>query len=215
MFGCLRRAGCLFLVLILAAGLWLTRDRWRPHVVNQQAAPGATWHPVSDSASLRARAAVEALGHKSGPVFTNLTAEELGALILEAAGNRLPSSVKNPELSIDGDRVRLRATIRLEDIRGLEGLGPLTAVMGREETFETAGTLDIVKPGLAEYRVNDASIGQLAIPNAAIPRLLARLSNGTARPAGVADNGIPFRVPQYIGDVRVARGKVTLYKNVQ
>jgi hypothetical protein len=31
-------------------------------------------------------------------------------------------------------------------------------------------------------------------------------------PPGVADNGLPFVIPTYLGDARVADGKVTLYK---
>jgi len=34
------------------------------------------------------------------------------------------------------------------------------------------------------------------------------------RPEGVAENGVPFEVPPYIGDVRIANGRVTLYKTV-
>jgi hypothetical protein len=29
---------------------------------------------------------------------------------------------------------------------------------------------------------------------------------------GVAENGLPFVVPTYIADVRIANGKITLYK---
>jgi len=31
-------------------------------------------------------------------------------------------------------------------------------------------------------------------------------------PPGVAENGLPFVVPTYVADARVADGKVTLYK---
>jgi hypothetical protein len=67
---------------------------------------------------------------------------------------------------------------------------------------------------LAEYRVETARIGDLPIPQAMIPKLLARVSRAE-REAGVAPNGVPFDVPAYVADVRVARGRVTLYKNVQ
>ena len=38
MFGCLRRVGCLIVVLVLAAGLWLSRDLWYPRVFGERAA---------------------------------------------------------------------------------------------------------------------------------------------------------------------------------
>jgi hypothetical protein len=31
-------------------------------------------------------------------------------------------------------------------------------------------------------------------------------------PPGVAENGLPFVVPNYVADARVADGKITLYK---
>ncbi|MEP7348270.1 MAG: hypothetical protein ABI877_23590, partial [Gemmatimonadaceae bacterium] len=85
--------------------------------------------------------------------------------------------------------------------------------LNKREQIELGGTLDIVSPGLAQFRVESAQIGQLPIPKPAIPKLLAQLARN-ARPAGVAPNGIAFRVPPYIGDARVAKGRITLYKNV-
>jgi len=32
------------------------------------------------------------------------------------------------------------------------------------------------------------------------------------RPAGLAPDGLPLVTPTYIGDVRVANGRITLYK---
>ena len=214
MFGCLRRVGCLALILLVAAGLWLTRDRWRSRVFGERGRPPVTWHPVTNMGTTRARSAVESLGNASGPVFVNLSPEELGALLIENAGSRLPPSISSPQVAVVGDKVWLRATINLDDIRGLRDIGPLTSMMDTREPFESAGTLDIVHPGLAEYRVESAKLGKLVIPSAMIPRLLARFSKAE-RFEGVAANGIAFEVPSYVGDVRVARGRITLYKNVK
>jgi len=214
MFGCLRRLGCLALILGIAAGLWFTRDRWGGYVFGERAAPTVDWRAVTDAGEARAKRSVESLGRGSGPAFISLTAEELGALLLAGTGNRLPSSLTNPELAISNDRVHLRATVQLDDIRGLDGLGPLTALMKGREALETSGTLHIIRPGLAEYRVEAARIADLQIPRPMIPRLRARISTAE-RQEGVAENGIPFEIPAHIGDVRVARGRVTLYKNVQ
>jgi hypothetical protein len=40
------------------------------------------------------------------------------------------------------------------------------------------------------------------------------LDRGT-RPVGVDTDALPLPLPSYIGDIRMANGKVTLYKNVQ
>jgi hypothetical protein len=41
--------------------------------------------------------------------------------------------------------------------------------------------------------------------------LLARL-DPSVRPEGVTPNGIAISIPEYIGDVRVSRGEITLYR---
>ena len=38
MFGCLRRLGCLALVLLLVAAAWFTRDRWLHRLTGERAA---------------------------------------------------------------------------------------------------------------------------------------------------------------------------------
>jgi hypothetical protein len=214
MLGCLRRLGCLVILLIVAAALWLTRDRWQDRVFGRRATMAGEWVAVAPDDSGQARAAVEALGRRSGPTYRDLSAGELGALLMAAAGGQLPSAIKNPELAIQEDRVFLRAKVKLDDVSGLDELGPLAKLLDREEPFEASGTLGLVRPGLAEYRVESARIAQFDLPQSVIPRLVARLTRG-GRPVEVAENGIPFEVPDYIGDVRVARGRVTLYKKVQ
>ena len=215
MFGCLRRIGCLVVLLIVAAALWLTRDRWHDRVFGRRAAADTTdWVAVSPAESTKAKASVEALGRRSGAAYRDLTAGELGALLMAAAGGRLPPAIEQPEVAIREDRVLLRAKVRLDDVSGLDELGPLAKLLNREETFEANGTLGLVRQGLAEYRVESARIAQFDLPRSVIPRLVARLTRGS-RSTEVAENGIPFEVPTYIGDVRVARGRVTLYKTVQ
>jgi hypothetical protein len=214
MFGCLRRIGCLVLLLLIGAALWLTRDRWRARVFGEPSGTSVAWHKVATDQSARARASVEALGRKGGPAFVNLSADELGALLLASAGSRALSSVSDPEVAISDDRILLRATIQLDDLGQVGDLGPLAAVLKKREPFEASGTLDIVHPGLAEYRVETAKIGDLPLPRAMIPKLLARGSKAERYP-GVASNGVPFEIPSYVADVRVARGRVTLFKNVQ
>jgi hypothetical protein len=119
-----------------------------------------------------------------------------------------------PQVAISGDHVFLRANVQIDQLRGIGDLGPLTSMLKREEPFEASGTLDMVRPGLAEFRVESAQIGDLPIPRPMIPKLVARMSRAERYP-GAAANAIPFEVPSYIGDVRVARGRVTLYKTVK
>ena len=47
-----------------------------------------------------------------------------------------------------------------------------------------------------------------------IANLIDRFATGP-RPAGMEPNALPLPIPRYIGDIRVANGKVTLYKTVR
>jgi hypothetical protein len=62
--------------------------------------------------------------------------------------------------------------------------------------------------------VQEARIRGIAIPRGMIPVLISRIDKAPREP-GVGDSSFPLPLPQYVGDIRVANGKVTLYKNVQ
>jgi hypothetical protein len=215
MFGCMARLGCLGVLLVGGAAAYLTRDRWMPRITGERPAVVATWQPVSDSAATRAERSLESLGSRRGPVFVNLTPGELASLLLARANDRVPASaIRDAEAAVEGETVRVRATLALDELRGVDGLGPLATLLQGNAPVELAGSLDMLRPGLGQFRVETLKIQELALPPQAIPKVIARLHRG-ARPDSVAANAIPFAVPSYIGDIRVSRGRITLYKNVQ
>jgi hypothetical protein len=71
----------------------------------------------------------------------------------------------------------------------------------------------VVGPGLAEFRVQTVKIRDVSLPTSVISQLVASMVR--SRPKGLDENALPVSIPAYIGDVRVAHGKITLYKNVQ
>jgi hypothetical protein len=62
--------------------------------------------------------------------------------------------------------------------------------------------------------VQEVKVGELTMPNGLVPRLLSRLVRGP-RPPGLSPNGLPLAIPRYVGDIRVAGGKITLYKTAE
>jgi hypothetical protein len=219
MFGCLRRIGCLVVLLIAAGAAYLTRDRWLP-LIGRNPAPrtveanGPSWEPVSDAAATRARRAIESLGQRSGPVFVNVSPGELASYFYIALAQQLPPSADSIEATTIDRRMYVRAVMSLDDFKVADALGPLAGVLGRRERLQMGGTFVTIRPGLAQFLVEDVRLGELPIPRGAIPKLLAQIRRGS-RPEGVAENGLPFVVPTYLGDARVAEGKVTLYKTVK
>jgi hypothetical protein len=72
----------------------------------------------------------------------------------------------------------------------------------------------VVSAGLAEFQVQQVRIGELPLPRGMIPTLIRRFERGN-RPAGLDPDALPLPLPRYVGDIRVANGKITLYKNTQ
>lgn len=219
MFGCIKNLGCLVVVLVLAVALWFTRGRWMPAVGlgGDRAAVASSdgvWEPVTPAGAERARAAIRSLSAKQGTVFVNVRAGDLASYVFLALKRQLPPSAENVAATVIGDRLYVRADVALSDFGGPAVLGPLASMMGDRETMLFGGTFDIVRPGLAQYHVQELKLRELSIPKKMIPRLVQRIGKG-ARPEGVAADALPLVVPEQIGDVRVARGRVTLYKNVQ
>ena len=223
MFGCLRRLLGIAIIAVIAIAAWHYRDRWWPGARagagadSTATAAGVTqpaeWEPVTDEGATRARTAIESLGRPSGPVFANLTAGDLLSYAFLSLSKQLPASASDVRAAVVDDRLVLRATIALDDIKAVEALGPFAGFLGSRETLQLGGTVNVVRPGLAQFRVDEVAIRELEIPRRAIPRLLEQVTRGE-RPAGIAADALPITIPEYIGDARVSRGRITLYKAV-
>ena len=219
MFGCLRRLGCLFVLCIAAvAAAYLTRDRWMPLLPGRDSSAPKTveanepaWQPVSDEGAARARRAIESLGRRTGPVFANLTPGDLTSYFYIALSEQLPPSADSIEAATIANRLYVRAVISLDDFKAADALGPLAGMVGRRERLTMGGTFAVIRPGLAQFLVEDVRLGQLPIPRGATPKLMRQIRRGTL-PPGASENGLPFVVPTYLGDARVSGDNITIYK---
>jgi hypothetical protein len=222
MGGCFRSIGCLVVAVGLATGGWFTRAYWMPYLHQYtQAAPSSapvqaagTWQPATPTGAARARAIVDKLASRNGPVYGNIEPGDLIAFIFQQLSHQLPPSARDVEAMVSGDQLLVRASVNPSDIGDLSELGPLANMLGDREQVQFGGTLDIVKLGLAEYHVQSFSIHDFSIPHAMLPRLIKSYSKGP-RPAGVADDALPLITPVHIGDVRIKNGQITLYKVVR
>jgi hypothetical protein len=216
--GCITRLGCLFVLVALALGAWLTRDRWlarlEQHASHAPTAVAATekWEPLSDAAADTTRAALKRLAQPRGQVFETLSPAALASYVYQQVANRLPTEADSVEASANGDKLSMRAVVSVSDLGG--GIADAVGIVHDRERVELTGTLSVVKPGTAAFEVSDARIHGLPIPKGMIASLIDRIDR-RPRPAGMAPNGLPLPIPRYIGDIRVANSKVTMYKTVQ
>lgn len=210
MFGCLRRIGCLVvLAAIVAAGWYWWTIKASPSV----ARTGGVWHVVTPTDASSGAMAVASLKAPQGKVFTNLTPAQAVAYLIQESAKQLPPSSTDVEAMVSGDQLHIRAVVPLRELGAARALGPLASMIGSRDTVELAGRVDLVRPGLAQMHVTQAQIHALKVPRAMLPRLIQQIRHDS--PPGLAPDAFSLPLPSYIGDIRIADGKVTLYKNVQ
>jgi hypothetical protein len=214
--GCFRTIGCAVVLVAALAVSWFFRDdllrildREEPAAV---IAVEPVWAPLTLEGAARARDVVARLERRSGRVYENVQPADLSALVFEELSRQsLPPSAANIEAAAIGNALAIRADVRLSDFGGKEVLGPLASVLDDREQVQFGGVLEVVRPGLAQYRVTSLRIGRLDVPPPLIPRLIRRIGQGT-RPEGIAEDALPLEIPAHIGDVRVGENTVTLIK---
>ena len=214
--GCLSRIGCLLLIAVIAIVAWLTQDRWWPRLTGhpaRTASTGPVWEPLTAQGAERTRQLLTRLSQPTGPVYGNLSGGDVASYVYQSLAKQLPPSADSIEAAVIGDRLYIRASVQLKDLGGTASLGPLAGMLGDREQMQFGGTFHVIRPQLAEFQVKDVKIRELSLPQAMIPRVLRQTERGS-RPEGLAEDGLPIVVPKYLGDVRIANGRVTLYKTM-
>src|SRR6185295_2733854 len=219
MSGLFRRLGCLLIIIAICVAIWYWYARVPTTKTSSTTVETATsvnsgWQPLTAADADRGRAAVQSLGNQSGPVFANLTAAEAASYIFTILAKQLPPSAQNAQAEIIGDRLYVRSDVELKDFGGSKALGPLGMLLGERDSVRLGGTIHMLKAGLGEFLVQEVKLGKLDVPNGLIPRILTQMKRGNPV-EGIAQNGLPMVMPSYISDVRIANGKITLYKSVR
>src|SRR6476659_445717 len=211
--GCIARIGCLILLVCLAIGAWFTRATWLPKITGKpvvtSAAPG--WEPLTPEAGAAGKKKLDELARPSGPVFTNLSATEVASYVFQTVARTIPAQADSAEAAVIGDALFVRAVVPVREISGTGVLGPLAGLLNDRERLQLGGTFHVIRPGLSEFEVREIKLRDFKVPTGAIPRLVRQLSHGE-RPEGLSPNALPVTTPRSLADVRIANGKVTLYK---
>ena len=223
MFGCFRRLGCLVFFLIVGVICWFNRGkleeiyrRYAGNGISSSSTVSTTtggWEPLTGDKAAQGRRQVESLSRRTGPVFANLTAGEAASYIFLEAAKQLPPSSENITASVKEDRLYVKANVALKDFGGTKALGPLANLIGSRDTVQLGGTIHVLRQGVGEFRVQDLKFGSFAIPSPLIPKLIGQIRKGTM-PEGISSDALPMKLPDYIGDVRIANGHIVVYKNV-
>jgi len=211
--GCIARLGCLILLVCLAVGAWLTRDRWMHAITGKPVVTSVApqWEPLTPEAGATGKKKLDELAKSSGPVFTNLSATEVASYVFQTLARTIPAHADSAEAAVIGDALFVRAIVPVRELAGTGVLGPLAGLLNDRERLQLGGTFHVIRPGLSEFEVREIKLRDFKVPTGAIPRLVRQLSHGE-RPEGISPNALPVTTPHSLGDVRIANGKVTLYK---
>lgn len=213
--GCITRLGCLFVLVVVAVCAWFTRGWWYPRLTHQPTAAVARtvkWEPVTNAGADSTTAALTRLSAPHGQVFQTLSPGAVASYIYRSAAGRMPSPADSLQASATGDQLSMRGIVPMSSLGGV--IGPAVGIVHDREPVQLTGTLRVVEPGRAEFRVLDARVHGLPLPKGMIAALIDRVAP-MGRPSGADPDVLPLPIPGYIGDIRVANGKVTLYKTVQ
>jgi len=218
--GCARRLGCLVGLAGLVGLAWVTRDRWTPWLPSAVGGTGSAdasgggaapvWGLVTPGGASHAEHLILGLGQRPSPPYTQLLPADFAAYLLMDISGRIPPAADSTRAAIVDQRLALRTVVDVDRLGGRAVLGPLATVIGKREPLSLAGTVDVVRPGVGEFRVEELRIHDLPVPSALIPQLIHRIENG-AHPPGIAQNGLLLNVPPYVADIRIARGRVAVY----
>lgn len=208
MFGCLRRVGCLIVLAVIVAGAYY----WWTVKASPSAPTGDVWHRVTEDDAATATTAVANLRDSKTSGGTRLTPAEAVAYLIQETAKQLPPSSTDVEAMVSGDQLHVRAVVPLRELGADRALGPLANMLSARDTIELAGRVDVLRPGLAQMHVTKAQIHALSVPKSMLPRLVQQMRHDS--PEGIAPDAFPIPLPGYIGGIRIADGKVTLYKNV-
>lgn len=181
--------------------------------------------------------ALSTLGTHGGPAYVTISAKDLGEIVGPLL-SQLPPSATSAQLALSDGKLMLRTTVRSAEVvsgAGTSGIKSLLGgVMGESDTLFLSGTLDPVEPGLVQFRIRELRVRSIEVPNRLIPIVVRKLrtfagnspgrvgerngsaagSNQGTRSAtseGLADDGLPIRLPAVASDARVVGDRLTIY----
>ena len=214
--GCLRKIGCLALVIVLLVVGFLGRGLWMPKLrkPSETAAAAGGWQPMTEEGASRAQRILGQLAQEGGPPSVSVAPADLVAYIVQQLSQALPESADSINVAAVNDRLCVRAVIKTSDFADKKTLGPLAMMLGDREPVSMCGVINIIAPGKGELQVKEFRVRELGIPGPAIPRLIKQMSPSN-RPEGLSADGLPLETPTYVSDVAVRNGQVIISKQAR
>ncbi len=227
----IRLIGTVVLVMMLAIGWWWwsggklplpeSLTAWIPFEPRQpdsmstapaRALERAVWQPIDAAAAQTAQTKLRELASPSGPAMVTLEPGQLASFLVEAFARQLPTSAQGAMVTVVDDMVYVKADIPLEDFGGESVLGPLAGALDRRDTIVIGGTFDLIDDRRAQFRIREVIMGQFSVPRPLVPKLVELTRRGATADSMIARDGYPVILPPSVADVRISRGRITVYR---
>ncbi len=173
----------------------------------------ARWQSIEEASAAEAEVKVARLRKRGGPERITLEAGELASFLVQPFVLQLPASATDARVAVVDDMIYVKTLVRLEDFGGESILGPMAGALDRRDTLTIGGTFDLIDRGRAQFRIREVIIGAFRVPRPLVPKLIALTRRGLAD-AAISDDGYPITLPPFVGDVRIARNQITVYRAV-
>lgn len=188
------------------------------------------WATMAD-AKISATEALASLERPTGPAYVTLGAGDLAGFLADGLKQLLPQSANGAQVAIVDDMVRVRAAIPLRELGSGALPGLLNAILNDRnndrksstsvgsrisdrDTVELAGTLEVIHPGLGQFRVRELRIQSVTVPPRLIAPILGALRKNNLASDSTSSDAVSIVMPKSVADVRISRGHITLYKAV-
>ena len=154
------------------------------------------------------------LARRDGTAYLSIGAGDVAKLLSRALSAQLPASATAVQVALDSSRLLVRAVVNIAELAGDGTLARVlgTALSGRD-TVQLSGTMEMIAPGVALYRVQSASVTGVTIPGPLVPPVMRALRRGPHIDS-VPDDALAVRLPASVGDLRINNGRVIVYKTV-
>lgn len=171
----------------------------------------ARWLPLDDAGFADARKRVSVLTVRGGPSMVTLDANELLAFLVEPFRRQLPASAEAARVAVADGLLYVKADVPLEDLGGSSMLSPLVGMLSRRDTVIIGGSFDLVDGQRAQFLIQQVIIGDFSVPRPLVPKLIGKIRRGIM-PEWVAENGYPVELPPAVGDIRIRKDRITVYR---
>lgn len=176
--GCTRSAGCVILLVLLAAGAWMARDSIGDWMGGLELRPSGE---PSERLAGRAEERLNQIAQGGMSEEVRFSEAELQSLLTYRSGPALPPGIEDPRVDVQDTVVVLSARLRPDSLGGFTAPDALRSTMG-DTTRVIAGLVPSRGgPGETLLRVRSLQIGAFVVPPLMLPAVVGSLERQGVR----------------------------------